>query len=288
MDCKEVEDLLPAYALNVLSSQEAALVEAHLDTCHWCTSLLREHMQVAAALAKVADPLQPSQELRDRTMKAARAQVRRLKAPRVPLFTRGNLVLAGTASVAGTFLAAVIVVGLVMSNRIDDLQTENSKLTSQVSQLINDLERDNSDMTVKVSRLAEEDQTLLEMFQEQRSMNYVMAAPDRQVLSLQGGEGVPRAEGMLLITSQGSTGILIAKGLEPSWGDDAYHVWLKRDGQRLTVGRLVVDETGWGALTLWPEEPISFFQQVWVTEGPVHDGAEPIPSPVLWGTISPR
>ena len=71
MNCREAEELLPAYALNALGAEESALVEEHLDTCPWCPTLLREHAEVAAALAQAAEPFQPSPGLKDGAMKAA-------------------------------------------------------------------------------------------------------------------------------------------------------------------------------------------------------------------------
>ena len=71
MNCREAEELLPAYALNALGAEESALVEEHLDTCPWCPTLLREHAEVAAALAQAAEPFQPPPGLKDGAMKAA-------------------------------------------------------------------------------------------------------------------------------------------------------------------------------------------------------------------------
>ena len=82
-----------------------------------------------------------------------------------------------------------------------------------------------------------------------------------------------RPKPRVMIGARGDTGILMAKGLEPSSVDRAYQVWLWRGGQRVTVGLLSVDEHGWGVLTLWPEQPISLFQQVWVTEEQAEESA---------------
>ena len=269
MDCKEAEESLPAYALNALSPQEEALVEEHLDICPWCSTLLREHMQVAAALAQASERFQPSQELKDSTMRAAGEQLRQPRRPRRPLPIVGHLALGAVASIAVLLLAAVMAIGVLMYNQIDDLEQENSKLATQLSQL------------------AGEDEKLIKMLLDQRSVSYVMASPDKQVLPLQGGEEVPKAEGMLMITARGGTGILMAKGLEPSSEDKTYHVWLEEDGQHVIVGLLSVDEGGWGVISLWPDQPITLFQQVGVTAGPAQDSAGPTTKPVLWGAIVP-
>ena len=287
MDCGEAEELIPAYALNALSQQEATLLEEHLDSCHWCVALLREHVQVAAALAQAADRVQPPQDLRERTMRAARAPLRQAQTSRRPFFAPKHLVQAAAASIVILLLAGVLAIGFRMSDQIDDLQQENFELVGRMSDQINDLQQENSELVGRVSALALEEGKLHDMLTEQRYMSYFAASADKQVF-LQGGEGVPTAQGMLVIAAQGGTGLLMAKGLEPSWGEEAYHVWLSKNGQRVTVGRLAVDDTGWGILTLWPEQPITLFQQVWVTEGPVLGSDTPGGSTVLWGTIVSR
>jgi len=277
LDCKEAEELLPAYALNALSPQEAASVEAHLDTCPWCAALFLEHVQVAAALAQAAERFQPPQRLKDITLRAVRGHPRQRERSRRSFLwkgwrslTAGHLAV-GTASIAVLLIVIGLVLGLRMSNEIDDLRQENLELVTQVSQL------------------AEDEEKLTDMFIEQRFVSYVIASPDKQVLPLQGSGTVPGAQGMLLVAARGGTGILMARGLEPSSGDEAYYVWLRKDGQPVTVGRLSVDEEGWGVLTLWPDQPITLFQQVWVTAEPAApESPSPTGRPVLWGTIAPR
>ena len=293
MDCKEAEELLPSYALNTLSPEEAAQVDAHLDTCHWCGALLREHVQVASALAQAAERLEPPEKLKKSTMRAAeKLAAHHQSSGRRPL-PLARLVLGAVATIVVLLLAAVVSIGLRMSDQIDDLQEDNSALATQLSELapmshqIDDLQEENSALAAQLSQLAKEDEKLVDMFEEQRSVSYIMAAPDKQVMSLQGDRRVSKAQGMLMISAQGSTGILMAKGLEPSTVDKAYYVWLRKNGQRVAVGQLYVDETGWGVLSLWPDQPITLFQQVRVTEQPAQGTADPDRSPVLWGTIGP-
>lgn len=221
-------------------------------------------MQVAADLAEAAEQLRPPQSLKDRTLKAVGGRERH----REPIFSRARVFAVGAfASVSILLLGAVVVLGVVLSNKIDDLQEENTVLASQVA------------------LQAREEEKLMNMAMEQRSISYIMASSDNQVLALQGASSLPQAQGMLLISSQGSNGVLMTKGLEPSSGDAAYHVWLSQDGSRVTVGRLIVDDTGWGMLTFWHDQPITFFQQVWVTEDSTMARAGLADSPVLWGDI---
>ncbi|MFP5326269.1 MAG: anti-sigma factor domain-containing protein [Acidimicrobiia bacterium] len=47
----EIEDLLAAYALDAVDSEERALVDAHLDECARCRAEVAEHRDTAALLA---------------------------------------------------------------------------------------------------------------------------------------------------------------------------------------------------------------------------------------------
>ena len=271
MDCRETEELLPAYALNALSPQEEASVEAHLETCPWCPGLLREHIQVTAALALAAEHMPPPRQLKANTMRRAESLFRRSGRSSRPLFALKPLAL-GIASMGILLLGAVVAVGIHISNEIDELQRENTSLSAQMS------------------GLAEEDKKIMEMSEEQRTVSYTMASPDKQVLALQGSTTLPKAEGILLITSQGSTGILMAKGLDSASQTIAYQVWLTKDGRPVTLGHLSVDHNGWGFISLWPDQPLDLFERVWVTEEPAQETArtEPSGETVLWANIASR
>ena len=265
MDCKKAEELLPSYALNALSEQETVLVEAHLTTCHWCSTLLREHLQVAAVLAQAAEHSELPQGLKRRTLRAVESQRRKEQRKAGPTVAAGRWLLGATASLVVLLLAAGIGISIHMSRQIDDLRNENTELAS---------------------RLAQGDENLVNMFLEQRFVSYVMASPDKQVLSLQGVRGVPEAQGVLMIAAQGDIAILMARGLEPSSGDDGYQVWLSKDGQSDVMGSLSVDQRGWGVLMLWADQPITSFQTVEVTKDMDEDSATSTDRRlVLWSTL---
>ncbi len=306
MDCKEVENLLAAYALNALSADEEALVEEHLDTCPWCPALLREDAQVASVLAQATETVEPPPGLKASTMKAVERQRPRRSRPRQPALTGFRLALTAASSIAVLLVAAGIGTILYLSNQIGDLQQQNSNLSDQVTQLDGAIQRENLQLASQVtqleaylqqenvqlasqiSQLTETDEKLLGMVKEQRSLTYVMASPDKLMLSLEGAEGASQPQGVLMVDAPAGTAILMTKGLEPSSEDMAYRVWLRKNGQPITVGSLSVDEHGWGVLPLWPQQPITLFQQVWVTLEPAEGGPTPTSRPVLWGSIMPR
>ena len=129
----------------------------------------------------------------------------------------------GISAVAA--LATVIALNIHMTIQLDDLDRENSRLAGQVLSLASEeqslratllaqmesVEQESSRLAVQLSSLSKEDKKLSDMLMEQRSMNYIMAAPDRQVYSLQANETEARAEGMLMVALKSGRGVLVAK-----------------------------------------------------------------------------
>ena len=274
MDCREIEDLLPAYALNALSPDEVALVDSHVESCPWCVALVRDNLQAVAALARAAEPSVAPQALRERVLRAIPREERLRREENRPRVAFSHLALGAAASVAVVLLAASITVGVRMSGKIDDLEHENGALAT------------------RVELMAEKDEKLVEMSMEQRSISYVMASPDSRVLSLEVGESTPKAGGLLMISGQGRTAILMAYGLQPSSEAGAYQVWLRKGDEPAPMGDLWVDESEWGVLRLWADQPINLFQRLWITQQPAQEGtavaASSSTEPVLWGSIAPE
>ena len=149
-------------------------MEAHLTTCHWCSTIFREHLQVAAAHAQASEHSELPQGLKRRTLRAVESHRPKKQRKSGPAVAAGRWLLGATASLVVLLLAAGIGIGIHMSRQIDDLQDENADLASQ---------------------LVQGDEMLVNMFLEQRSVSYVMASPDKKVLPLQGVRGVPRPKG---------------------------------------------------------------------------------------------
>ena len=289
MDCRQSEELLPAYALSTLRPEETAAIEEHLDRCPWCPSLLRENLLVPAALAQLAEEAELPPGLKKRTLKAVQAEAKRGVRREGPIFAGSGILVGAVASVSVLMLASVIAVGVLMSNQMGDLEKENSEMTSNVSQLssqIETLQEENSQLMTNLVQLSQRDDELIEMFRDQLSVTYLLASPTKDVLVLSGGQS---AQGMLMVSNRGSSGVLVASGLKPTSESMAYQVWLRQGDLWLPVGHMYVDERGWGVVSLAPGQPISLFQQVWVTGEERQDPAGAGESrPVLWATIPSR
>ena len=103
----EIHDLSAAYALDALDPEDRWTYERHLDTCDRCREEVAALRESAGELAYAADDAEPSPELRDRILAAARAEPR--TASVVPL-RRRRWVFPATAVAA--VAAACLAVGL--------------------------------------------------------------------------------------------------------------------------------------------------------------------------------
>ena len=71
MNCSEVAELLPAYALNAVSEDERAQIEEHLASCGLHAEAL-EFERVAARLPEAIAEREPPADLRDRILTSSR------------------------------------------------------------------------------------------------------------------------------------------------------------------------------------------------------------------------
>ncbi len=114
MTHQELRDLLPAYALDVLTSEETREVEAHLRDCPECQAELRALGQVAADLGAGIAAIAPPEALRRQVMDAVRPARARAAPPR-----RWGLVLGAAAAALFFALAGL---GIAFNQRLAALQ----------------------------------------------------------------------------------------------------------------------------------------------------------------------
>ncbi len=113
---QDIENLIPAYALNCLDEDEALLLAEHLAACPACRNEMLAYQGTVNQLALAAPPAEPSPQLQQRL-----AQRIRPAPPAVPHRAAGNwwqTVLAGfkqSAPVWGA-VAVLLLIGLGLAN----------------------------------------------------------------------------------------------------------------------------------------------------------------------------
>jgi anti-sigma-K factor RskA len=98
----EIHDLAAAYAVNALDPEDRWTYERHLDTCERCRNELAALREGATQLAYAAEGPEPSPELRERILRAAREE---RPAAVTPIRRRWLFPATAVAAVAATLAA---------------------------------------------------------------------------------------------------------------------------------------------------------------------------------------
>jgi anti-sigma-K factor RskA len=128
---RELQDLIPAHALDALEADDAVQLEAHIESCPECRRELDELRETTALLAFATDPVEPPASLRAAILDAVAEPVPARTRPRVRLaFLRGAF--AGT--LAGAAIALVI--GIALHSQLDNARSSRDAQRSAVSALL--------------------------------------------------------------------------------------------------------------------------------------------------------
>jgi hypothetical protein len=138
MTCLEARDLLPEYAVDVLSPIEKRRIDRHLDSCAGCAKEAGELREGAAAAALELTEPAPPPGLEDRVVERVTAETRRRSGRR-----RGAARALWVAAASAALLAAGALGGAVaMRGQVADLkqQVHSTRVTlGQLQQLIHSL-----------------------------------------------------------------------------------------------------------------------------------------------------
>lgn len=275
------EDLFEAYALGALEEDELAEVEAHLDACPRCSSVLAAFIETTSLLAATVTQAAPPPQLQSRIMEAVE------ELP--PVFAppaSGDETLGGKMADAGeesrdsgsrfTFssfampLAATLVIGLlsaslimnvVTTNRINSLEQERLASNSRIAELEAGQTLVGDQISYLGQLAAGSDMVMKQMMET----NYLMARPFTQPLLLRPTDGASDSEGVLLVNNDGREAILMLSNMDRSRPTQSYQVWLGRNGQQFPLGEIAVDSSGWGTVALKPPESLYGFDWINLT-----------------------
>ncbi|MPZ23350.1 MAG: hypothetical protein GEU28_07360, partial [Dehalococcoidia bacterium] len=141
MDCRQVEELVDAYALGALDATEADAVKRHIDDCGDCRVQYESALEVAGQLALAVPQRRASRDLFHRTMAdiyhdLAETQTARAATSAAPTrwFERGLVPVSALAAA----VAAIASLGLIMSldGRVDDIGDREDRQMSVVSSAV--------------------------------------------------------------------------------------------------------------------------------------------------------
>ena len=191
-----------------------------------------------------------SSATQDETQSVPRDEAVDRRGVRVPLVW---LVLAVVMVVFVAFLVLSIIIGLWVSNRVDDIEERIPVFAADDTQLVN---------------------ALLEL----RVLTYWLAYPTTQPIVLEPPSGIGNSQGVLRLADDGLSAILMVAAMPELPPESVYQVWLIGEQQPVRAARLRVDPSGWGATTIYLDQPIGSFDAVEVT-AEREDGLGPVPGP---------
>lgn len=277
---------LPGYALNALSSEERARVDALLETSPEAREELRQFMEAAENLSKLAQEAVPSARVRRLLLAQADSDlhligvaqeearsVLPLKKPVLKAFLKpARLAYAGTAAAVISVVAIAVIFGL-----------ENSRLNSDVVQLKDVVEVELSDVDelrvsvedmralfaeqdAEVARLTAVNAAMNEALKDQQWLTYVTQNREYRVPEyLQGGPQAPEAYATLAVKNFDDPAVLLVTGLPPAPEGYQYMLSLVRDELPDSVATFQVNEAGMARVEFQLPNNIVQYESVVVT-----------------------
>ena len=122
-----IHELTAGYALDALDADERRAYEDHLGACERCREELAALWETTAALALASSGPEPSPELRERIVAAARAEPQSV----VPLEPRRPRALPALGAVAAVAAVAAIALGAWAVSLDDRLDSAHRRLAAQ-------------------------------------------------------------------------------------------------------------------------------------------------------------
>jgi anti-sigma-K factor RskA len=100
-------------------------------------------------------------------------------------------------------------------------------------------------------------------------------------INLSGTAVAPQATGLIVISSDGQHGTLVVQQLPALPAAQAYQLWLRKDGQRISGGVFSVTDDGYRSLWVGAPDPLGSYQEFGVTIEPAGGSHDPTGAKVL-------
>lgn len=205
MNHSEIQEVLGAYALDAIDTEERAVIEEHLDTCEECRAVVGAHLETAGMLA--AEPAQPPERVWEGIKDVIRDDDQSAPTPMVrPPTRRSPWVIRGAAALAA---AAAVVFAFVAFNAV----SEQNRLEDRVDELATTLETSGIEEAARAA--------LLDPSATQIALR---SADEEQVVRL--------------VYLSSGTGYLVDNNLEPLESDRTYQLWALHGDRAVSAGVL--------------------------------------------------
>ena len=225
MKHEDYQQMLTAHALSALDQTDRGLMEEHLAGCAECRSELDKWRGTAAALAYVAEPMEPSRELRERILQEVSAEgssTARNVVELAPASRRTVPWLSQYAAIAASvILVALLALVGVMWQRNRTEKAQLARLNAEAEQARKD---------------REQDQKLLDL----------LSSPASRVVQLTGTTQASAAHAYLVYDAKSGRAILRTQGLPQTAPGRAYQLWFIAGASPIPGHVFKVASTGGG------------------------------------------
>ena len=163
-----------------------------------------------------------------------------------------------TATAAMVLVVVAVILNVRITNEVDDLKRENSSLQANLDSSV-------ATISAQVAQAAVNESEVMNSVLKLQQASYELAQPDNMSLELSPTAPESSSQGILLVTRDGSRGVIMVAGMKPPSPSMDYHVWLMSGQDKLWVGQVGVDSQGWGTVSLQLPQPNMDFEKVELT-----------------------
>lgn len=240
VDCQELLELVPAYCVNALDSDEQALIEAGLASCPELHTEIAAYKAMSERLLFSVPSMEPPPDLILKVLAASsrpapQAQPKSTHPPVVPLFSRMPVrLLAGAAAI---LLVAFIGANIYWAGKVGNLENENENLTAQLQPNEESFPQPIANGIPQSLQLTSADVTT------NGTLSWVPSLDNQRWVAW-----------------------FVAREFTVLEEGQSYQLWLSRTGEEpLAVGAFSVGDNGSGAVLFEIDEPIESFNKVFIT-----------------------
>ena len=288
MECVRAEERFDPYLRGELSPKETAELDSHLDSCQSCSVTLRADGEMLASLAFAVPQVEVPERVRERLLSAVgsgavqpAAAAGRGVLARIGLSLRKPMPVHWASAAVSIVVLSLVIGGVWMNGRFADMADANQAMNSRIAAV-------KSENSRLLATIFEREAHVRNMVSEARYLSSMTASPGVSVSLLRGTEHLPDAWGMVACcadTGDDLAALIAVLNLDELSQEKTYQVWVITKYQKLSVGLLDVDSTGYAQAVIIPGVPFSQIEAIGITVEPAGGSHGPTGARVLAGDM---
>ena len=288
MECVKAEERFDSYLRGELSPRETAELDSHLDSCQSCSVTLRADGEMLASLAFAVPQVEVPERVREGLLSAVGSWAAQPAAAPgrgllelIQLSLRKLMPVHWASAAVSIVVLSLVIGGVWMNGRFADMADANQAMNSRIAAV-------KSENSRLLATIFEREAHVRNMVSEARYLSSMTASPGVSVSLLRGTEHLPDAWGMVACcadTGDDLAALIAVLNLDDLPQDETYQVWVITKYQKLGVGLLDVDSTGYAQAVIIPGVPFSQIEAIGITVEPAGGSHGPTGASVLAGEM---